>query len=113
MLDLEKDRRECPRISWTRPCKAFEPRSRKYIAGTTCNVSPGGMLLRLQRPVPLEIDDVIYIAVAAKRRQGLLASGDMVEARVVRSLPMSSGETAVAVRFRDGESRRLPLAMAA
>ena len=99
LIESDHDRRDTPRISLTRPCKLYEPRSCKYIAGSTCNIGPGGMLLRLDRAIALEEDDSVYVAVAQKRRQRLLRSEDMIEAKVTRTVAITSGETAVAVRF--------------
>jgi len=101
MLDIGQDRRDGQRVSLTRPCKVFEPRARKYVAGTTCNVGTDGMLLRLDRALPLEPGDRLYVAIAQKRRQALLRSDEMFAVRVIRMMSITSGEVAVAVRFAD------------
>ena len=114
MLDIDHDRRADIRISLTRPCKVFEARSCKYVAGMTCNVSPEGMLLRLSRPLAAERGDLVYVAVAQKRQRGLLRSADMIEARVVRSLGIGGGETVVALAFTDpAQETNLPIRRAA
>ena len=114
MLDIDHDRRAEPRVSLTRPCKVFDARSRKYVVGTTCNVSPDGMLMRLSRPLGAEHGDLLYVAVAQKRQCALLRSGDMLEARVVRTVPIGSGESAVAVVFSDpAQETNLPVRRAA
>lgn len=101
MIAVDEDRRENPRLALTRACKVMEPRSGKYIGGTTCNVGAGGVLLRLDRRLDLEAGDLLYVGITRKPRQGLLRSRDLFEAVVVRSLAVTTGETAVAVRFRD------------
>jgi hypothetical protein len=101
MLTIDHERREGVRISLTRPCKVFEPRSSKYIAGSTCNASPSGLLLRLHRSMALEVGDRLYVAIPPRRRSVLLRSAEMIEVEVVRTLPITSGETAIAVTFVD------------
>jgi hypothetical protein len=100
MISIDRERRESPRIRVTRPCKLFDPRSRKYIAGSTCDVSAGGMLLRVSRPLDLDPGDRLFVAVAQKRRQALLRSSDLIQLEVVRTVPLSTNETAIGVRFR-------------
>ena len=99
MLELDRDRRDGPRVSLSRPCKVFNPRTGKYVAGTTRNLSSGGVGMVLHRPVELEAGDVLYVGIAKKRRQALLKSDEMIEVEVVRSLTSTAGDTAVGVRF--------------
>jgi c-di-GMP-binding flagellar brake protein YcgR len=98
MLDIDHERRSSVRRPLVRPCKVFEPRGHRYISGCTRNVSPGGMLIALDRCLPLEIGDRLYVGTASSRRQALLRADDMVEARVVRVLS-HEGETILAVQF--------------
>jgi c-di-GMP-binding flagellar brake protein YcgR len=98
-IDLECERRAHPRVSLTRPCKVYEPRSRKFLPGTTCNISAGGLLMRIERSLPVEPGDRLYVAIPHKRRDVFLRADEMLECRVVRALPMTSGETALAVQF--------------
>jgi len=101
MLDIDHDRREHPRMALQRPCKVFDPRSRKYLTGVTSNISAGGVLMFLSRRVPVQADDRVYVAVAERRRQPLLRRDEMCEARVIRTIHLTTGETALAVRFLD------------
>ena len=101
MIDIDHDRRESPRIALSRPCKVFNPRSGKYVGGSTCDVSSGGMLLRLDRPLAVEMGDRVYVGVAQKRRQALLRGDDMVETTVVRKLTTEAGEMLAGVRYAD------------
>ncbi|UCD74252.1 MAG: PilZ domain-containing protein, partial [Phycisphaerales bacterium] len=80
MINIEQDRRESPRTAVKRPCKVYDPQARKYLAGTTCDVSSGGLLLRLDRPLGLGPGDRVSVGVAQTRRQMLLRTRDMVEA---------------------------------
>jgi hypothetical protein len=100
MIDIECDRRRSPRLALSRPCKVFEPRSQKYVAGRTCNVSDGGMLVRLDRRLNVEPGDHVYLGVAEKRRQPLLRSSEMVEATVVRAMGIGGGEFTLALQLR-------------
>jgi hypothetical protein len=114
MLDIDRDRREHPRVALQRPCKVFDPRSRKYLTGVTSNISAGGVLMLLSRRAPVQADDCVYVAVAERRRQPLLRRDEMCEARVVRTLNLTTGETALAVRFLDAPAElALPHRMAA
>ena len=105
MLDIDVERRFGARVNLSRKCKVFDPRSRRYIAGTTCDVGPGGMKLRLDRGSPFDRGDTVYIGIAPKRRVALIAADDLIEAKVVRSLRLTTGELAVAVSFVDDESQ--------
>jgi hypothetical protein len=114
MIDIDHERRDGPRIALSRPCKVYEPRSLKYVAGTTCDVGSGGMLLRLSRRLDVQPDDHVYVGVAQKRRHAILRSDEMIEAKVVRTLPLTSGEVALAVRFTEpAPDVALPLPLAA
>ena len=114
MLTIAEERREDARITIRRPCKVYDPRSRKYVAGTTCNVSAGGMLLRLDRRIELDEGDRVFLAVSHRRRDGFMSSRDLVEVSVTRALAMTTGETVLAVRFpAPADDVGLPLALAA
>ena len=99
MLTIDHERRDWHRISLSRPCKVFNPRTGKYIAGTTRDLSGGGLLLNLQRRPDAEPGDRLYVAVAQKRRQPLISADEMIESKVVRTLSLTSGETGLALRF--------------
>jgi c-di-GMP-binding flagellar brake protein YcgR len=114
MIEIDFDRRQSPRVALRRPCKVFNPRSGRYGSGSTCDVSTGGMLLRLERPLNIEIGDRLYVGVAQKRRQTLLRSSEMIEAEVVRALTSATGETLLGIRFtRPGQEILLPFRNAA
>ena len=96
---MEDDRRSEPRLPVTRPCKVYEPRTGKYVPGTTCNVSSGGLLLRLSRSLPVEPGSRLLVGVAARRRQAIIARDELLEGVVTRTMASPSGETMVAIRF--------------
>src|SRR5690554_3451248 len=66
----EWERRDTNRLEIIRPCKVYVPRMEKYLAGTTWNISEGGALLQLNRPVVLERGQRVFVGIAAKRRDG-------------------------------------------
>jgi len=109
MRFLDHERRIYVRMSTNRPCKVCEPRSGRYVGGHTCDVSAGGMLIELDRPLPLEPGATILVGVASKR-QAIIRRDGMLEGRVVRALTHTGGATTVAVRFDDVAAE---LAMAA
>ncbi len=113
MITIERDRRESPRVSLTRPCKVYRPRSQKYHAGITSDLSSGGACIRLSQPIEYEIGEKLYLGIAQKRRQALLRSHDMVATEITRILPISTQETVLGLRFIDasqGLPESLPLA---
>jgi hypothetical protein len=56
-------------------------------------------MLQLDRPVPLEPGDRLYVGIALKRRQALLPMGEMLAAGVVRVARTARDGVALAVRF--------------
>ena len=114
MLSLDHERRAEPRISLTRACKIFDPRTRRYVPGTTCNVSCDGLLLRLHQATNLTVGDRIYVGIAERRRHAILRSNEMLEATVLRVMHPGMGETVVAIRWLDADPMMaLPLREAA
>ncbi len=95
------ERRASERLNLARPCKTYVPRSGRYLAGSTWNVSSSGALLQLDRPAPIEPGDLLFDGDALKRRQPIFSSSEMMEAAVVRVLPTDNDCIAVAVRFID------------
>ena len=93
------ERRTRVRLTLLRPCKVYVPRLGRYLHGSTWNLSPCGALLELDRPVPLEPGDRLFVGVAIKRRQPIFASGDMMGAGILRVLPTDNDSIAVAIHF--------------
>ena len=98
MLDIDHERRSTARMPLVRPCKVFDPRGHRYVSGCTRNVSASGLLIALDRRLPLEAGDRLYVGLCSSRHQALLRTAEMVEARVVRALS-HEGETILALRF--------------
>ena len=53
--------------------------------------------------------DRLYVGIALKRRQAVLAAGEMIEAEVVRMDRMADGRVAVAARFMGEAAGELSL----
>lgn len=93
-----------------RPCKLFIPRTGRYLPGTTSNLSCGGVMLRVAGQSALEPGDSVFLGIAMKRRQAVLPTREMIEARVLRVAQEPGDGVAVAARFgiaeEAAESRR-------
>lgn len=108
------ERRRYRRLELHKPCKVFDPRSRKYTVGTTRDVSSHGMLLDLEQPLGLHPGDPVNVGVAVDDRHVILEAKEMAEGRVVRSVH-DDGHTVLAIKFADSgfEETELPLRAAA
>jgi hypothetical protein len=95
----DAERRQQARIEFIRPCKVYDPRSRRYVAGSTWNVSSTGMLVELARPLPLAADDQLFVGVATRRRDAVLCRNEMIPARVARSVLTADDHTVVALEL--------------
>ena len=104
MLRIEGDRREHPRTSVQRPCKMFDPRTRRYLPGMTRDVSAGGVAIDVPRVVDLKPGDVLHVGVAMKRRDQLLNGAQMLKATVIRSSATVDDHTDLAVRFENAQA---------
>jgi hypothetical protein len=111
MLRIEGDRRRHPRVEVTQPCKICDPRSGRYIAGTTRDLSSHGLLIDLPRLIDLKPGDRLHVGVAMKRRQGLLLAKEMIEAKVVRAMPTIDDHTLLAVQFEHPVTLAAEIAM--
>jgi hypothetical protein len=100
MMDtLRGERRTEPRTDLSRPCKLFDPRSGKYVAATTCNVSGQGLLIDVPREIPLRRGDRIYLGVAWKRREAVLERNLMLSAQVLRTSVTPDSHTLAALQL--------------
>ena len=97
----EAERREHPRVELTRPCKIYDPRSRRYVAGTTWNVSRQGVLVELKRPLPLVPGDRLFVGLAMRRREAVLCRSEMIPGAVVRSVLTADDHTVVALQLAE------------
>ncbi len=84
-----------------RPCKVYDPALRRYLSGTTRNLSARGAFIQVTRTIDHHPGDRLYLGIALKRRQGILPAADMHEVEVVWSRQATDGRTGLAVRFLD------------
>lgn len=98
MFNAENEQRSHIRTESVHPCRIFDPRSGKYLHGTTCDLSLGGALIRINRPCTLQPGDTLHIGIALGDRLGFMQARDMFEATVVRSFGTPSGQTMVAIK---------------
>ena len=98
---METDRRAHERINLARPCKVFDPKSGKYVLGTVWNLSDGGALVEMTRPVVAQTGEPLFLGIALKRRQGFILGDQMLPTSVVRSLKTDEGRTTIAMQFAD------------
>lgn len=98
MFNAENEQRRDLRSELVRPCRIFDPRSGKYLHGTTCNLSLSGALIRIARPCTLRPGDTLHVGIALDDRQGFMQARDMFEATVVRAFGTPSGQTMVAIQ---------------
>ena len=96
MTTADHERREHPRVAAERACKVYDPRSRRYTAGHTIDLSRGGLRLVLQRSLPVDPGDTLYVAVATPHHPTLLTRADFATTRVVRTV---DGTAELAVRI--------------
>ena len=98
---METDRRTHERMNLARPCKVFDPKSGKYVLGTVWNLSDGGALVEMTRPIIAEPGEPLFLGIALKRRQGFIQGDQMLPASVVRSFNTDNGRTTIAMQFGD------------
>ena len=103
MLKIEGDRREHTRTAVQRPCKMFDPRTRRYLPGVTRDVSAGGVAIDVPRLTDLKPGDVLHVGLAMKRRDQLLNGAQMLKATVIRAAATVDDHTDLAVRFDDAQ----------
>ena len=87
------DRRRFQRHDLEKPCKVYDPASRRFAPGQTRNISRCGALVTVQWARPMSPGDPIDIVIAWSPRP-LLPADSMVRARVSRTLA-STGEVQV------------------
>jgi hypothetical protein len=101
------DRRRDPRLEVRRPVKVHCLETGRYLAGTTCNLSPTGAMVEVAHPSLLVPGQRVRVGIAWTTRQTVLNNDDLVDATVVRSLGEGAAQF-LAVRF----AQRLQLAAA-
>lgn len=101
---VDGDRRQHARVTVHQPCKIYDSRCGRYIAGQTRDISGGGLLVELPRLVSLKPGDEIHVGVALKRRQALLRCNEMFKACVTRAMHTVDDRTILGLRFQQPQA---------
>lgn len=101
------ERRKHARVAADRACKVYDPRSRRYTAGRTIDLSRGGLRLRLDRELPVGPGKDLYVALAHRSHPGILNRTEFSTARVVW---VSDSGIEVAVAMSDLSLENEPVA---
>ena len=107
------ERRIHPRIDMRRPCKIYDPRSRKFLPAVTRNVSKSGAMIDTPRLLEMPEDTTIRVAIARDPGQLLMFNDDMVDAVVIRSQHSAGGRTSLGLRFLASAQLEEPAPLAA
>ena len=105
----DRERRTHARVKLQRPCKLYLPHVGKYVAGSTWNLSAGGVLLPRSLPAGMAPGDRLYVGIGLKRRQAVLTAGGMLEAQVIRVDRTTEERVDVAARFIEEAADELSL----
>lgn len=92
------ERRRSERHAMVRPCKVRDRRSLLFSPGQTSDLSDEGALLRLEGFRPFAQGDEVELLVAWAH-EGVLSSDSLVQAKVVRVIPIDFHHQAVAIQF--------------
>lgn len=92
------EHRALPRVPLERPAKVYHLGTRRYLPAVTCNISGGGVLLRVKTPRALTPGDRIDVLIAWSNR-AVLSASDRVAGAVTRAARGASGEQFVAIAF--------------
>ena len=93
-------------------CKIKRSSVARYIAARTENVSAGGAMLTIDTARPLAEGERIEIGVNWSSG-GLLRTGELVSAVVLRATPLLESKQRIAVRFDEAQAKADALAAAA
>lgn len=98
------DRRRAVRLMLIRPAKLFDPRADKYFPGRTTNLSDTGVLLTVNRSMPIHTGDELSVGLSRDEFPSVLTSRDFRPSRVVRVIPIDQHAQAVALEFISPDS---------
>lgn len=94
------DRRVFARSTIQRPCKVYHRASRQYLAGQTCDLSSGGVLVRLDTARALSPGDEVDVVVSWGS-PGVVHHGSMIAATVARVAASLGQHQAIGVRYAE------------
>lgn len=105
-----RDRRLHPRREFVRLCKVQRTGDVRFEPGETTNISAGGALIRVAGLQPMRPGQRIRVGVAWESK-GVLESGSLLPARVVRVVPIDHHHQAVAIQYDRPMSEQAPLTL--
>lgn len=106
------DRRQHPRRPFVRPCKIQRTGEVRFSVGETTNISAGGALIRVAGADRVRVGDRLRVAVAWASA-GVVQSGSLLPAKVVRVVPIDFHHQAVAVQYDRPVSASAPTGLTA
>jgi|GEM_PF-1604351 len=104
-----RDRRRFARHGFVRPCKVQRIGGVQFEPGETTNISAGGALIRIAGRRAMGAGEQIRVGVAWESA-GVLTSGSLLPARVVRVVAIDHHHQAVAVQYERPISDATPIA---
>ncbi|MBX3351752.1 MAG: PilZ domain-containing protein [Phycisphaeraceae bacterium] len=98
------DRRLFARTPVERGAKLFHRAGLSYAPGRTTDLSEGGALLEVHAARPMTPGDVVDVVIEPKVDAGVVRTRSLIEATVVRAVPLTGDLQVVAVRFTRNRS---------
>jgi PilZ domain len=95
---MNPDRRGHPRIDMDKPCKVYDPVSRRFAPGRTRNVSRGGVLVEVQWARPLALGDPLDVVIGYSAL-AVLPVEALMHGRVTRRVASAGEVQLVAIEF--------------
>ena len=78
------ERRRHQRVSCDQPVQVRCGVTGRYVLGHTVDISEGGCLLRLERPIAVQPGQSLRLSIAHRSLQSFLLGDDILDCRVVR-----------------------------
>lgn len=95
------EKRKSERYLMVRNVKVYDPRSRRYRAGQTLNVSDTGALLAVRHGEALQDGQPVQVLIDYDGAEGLVGRGQLRTAHVVRNEGAGGAACVVAVKFNE------------
>lgn len=107
-MSLMLERRRHARLPIERPCKVYHRSSRQFLAASTCDLSEGGAMIRVDAKRSINAGDEIEVLVSWGKGP-VLSRGSAIPAKVIRVPGQFASHQFLAVKF----DREQELALAA
>ena len=86
------------------PCKLYQPRAGKFIAGATVNLSGSGVLIDISRTAFFEAGERLRVGIPEDAGAAVLSAADLRDAHVAWTV-RTPGRTLVGLRYAEATSR--------